>query len=119
MIHRTAGEGEAISLTPHYHKPAVYCLIEILSCIVDVVGFWEKLPKSECLTCKSYPPMVEAVQALLAVAKLKFFSSLESHFWPFFSSFIKLTTQWHHFMVFSKHFCLPPFLSWKIEFSCH
>ena len=61
-------------------KPVADPLIEIWSCIVKVVEFREKLPISKLPACKSYPPVVEAVQDPLAVAKLEFFSFLQVPF---------------------------------------
>ena len=53
-------------------KPAADCLIELWSCIVQIVEFWKKLPKSKHPACKSYPLVVEGVQDPLPVVKLEF-----------------------------------------------
>lgn len=61
-------------------KPVADRLIEIWSCILKVVEFWGKWPKSKRLVCKSYSPVVEAAQDPLAVAKHEFVSLFASHF---------------------------------------
>ena len=66
-------------------KPVADRLIEIWSCSVKLVEFRGKLPKSKCPACKSYCPIVEAVQEPLAV-------SLQVNY-SLFLLLIKLTTQ--------------------------
>lgn len=61
-------------------KPVADRRIQIWSCILKVVEFSEKWPKSKRLVCKSYSPVVEAAQDPLAVAKLEFVSLFSSHF---------------------------------------
>ena len=71
---------------------------DCLSCFVKVVEFWKKFPKSKRPACKSYPPLVEAVQEPLAAGKLEFFSFLQVSF-SFFFLLIKLRTQWYGFCI--------------------
>ena len=56
-------------------------------CFVKVVEFWDKLLKQERSACKSYPPVFEAAQDPLAVAKLEFFIFFANQFQPFFVAY--------------------------------
>ena len=51
--------------------------------MIKIVTFWEKLPKSKRPACKSYSPVLDAVQDPLAVAKFEFFSFFAGQFKPF------------------------------------
>ena len=59
-------------------SPVADCLVEIWSCIVELVEFCEKSSKLKYPACKNYPPVLEAVQDPLIVAKLEFFSLFAS-----------------------------------------
>ena len=62
-------------------------LVSIWPSIVKIVRFWESLLKYKRPRCKSYPPVVAAVDDPLIVAKLHFFSFIASLMQPFLTKY--------------------------------
>ena len=64
-------------------RPVADRLLEIWPEIVKVVNYWNSLPKSKQLKCKTFITVVNAVNDLLTPLKLSFFSYFESLLHPF------------------------------------